>query len=49
MHYNIESGAEKYFFLLKKIIHCGNGYGAGIPKPVRDGDEIRFLIPVEYG
>jgi len=44
-------GCKKTYFLLKKIIQCGDGDEAGIPKPVGDGDgdEIQFLIPVGYG
>ena len=50
MYYNVAFGDEKnFYFLLKKIIQCGDGDGAGIPEPVGDGDEIQFLIPVGYG
>ena len=37
---------KNLYFLLKIIIRCGDG--AGIPEPIGDGDEIQFLIPVEY-
>jgi len=47
MYYNIVPEAEKYFFLIKKNMHCGEG--VGIPKPVGDGNEIQFLIRVGYG
>jgi len=30
-------------------IQCGEGDGAGIPELVGDGDEVQFLISVEYG
>jgi len=50
MYYNVALGDAKiFYFLLKKIIQCWNGDEAGIPKPVGDGDEIQFLIPVGYG
>jgi len=50
MHYKISLGLQKsFYFLLKNIIQCGDKDGAGIPEPVGDGDEVQFLIPVEYG
>jgi len=52
MYYNITPETEKYFFfLLKTIMQCEDGDGdeAGIPEPVENGDEIRFLNPVRYG
>lgn len=50
MHYNISlEVAKNFYFLLKKIIQCGDGDGAGIPEPVGDEDEVQFIIPVEYG
>jgi len=50
MYYNISLGvAKKLLFLLKKNIECGDGDGAGIPKPIGDGDGVPFLIPVGYG
>ena len=50
MYYNVAIGdAKKLLFLIKKIIQCGDGDGAGIPEPVGDGDGIQFLIPVGYG
>jgi len=40
MHYNISLGvAKKVLFFIKRIIQCGDRDGAGIPKPVGDGDE----------
>jgi len=49
MYYNIALGNAKknFYFLLKRIIQCGDGDGTGIPKSV--GDEIQFIIPVGYG
>jgi len=38
---------NNFYFLLKKIIQCGDG--TGIPEPVGDGDEIQFFILVGYG
>ena len=32
---------------IKKLINCGDGDEAWIPKPIRNGDGIQFLIPVE--
>jgi len=50
MYYNIDfEDAKKFLFFIKKNIQCGDGDGAGIPEPVRDGDDIQFLIPVRYG
>jgi len=40
---------KKLLFFIEKIIHCGDGDEAGIPKPDGDGDEIQFFIPVGYG
>ena len=50
MYYNIALGNAKknFYFLLKRIIQCGDEDETGIPEPVRDEDEIQFLIPVEY-
>jgi len=49
MYYNVALEDEKnFYFLLKTIIQCGDGYGAGIPEPVGYMDEIQFLIPVGY-
>lgn len=50
MHYKIVLEAKKYTFIfMKKIIQYDDGDGAGIPKLIGDGNEIRFLISVEYG
>jgi len=45
MHYNIALGAEKYFFfLLIFFIYCKDGDGVGVLEPIRDMEEIRFII-----
>ena len=51
MHYKISLGVSKkiQFFIKKKFIQCGDGDWAGIPEPVGYGDEVQFLIPIEYG
>ena len=50
IHYNITIEALKNsFFIKKKLIHCGDGDGVGIPEPIENEDEIQFLIPVKYG
>jgi len=50
MHYNISLGVAKKtsIFIKKKYIECGDGDEAVIPEPVRDVDEVHFLIPVGY-
>jgi len=40
--------AEKTSFLIKKMIHCGDGDEAKILELVGDDDEIQFLISVGY-
>ena len=46
----MRSGMKNAFiFIKKKFIHCGDGDGAGIPEPVGDIVEIRFLFPDGYG
>jgi len=49
MHSILPLKLKKTFFLLKNLIHCGDGDEAGIPGAIRDGDEIQFLISVGYG
>lgn len=39
---------KTFFFYLKKMIHYEDGDGAEILKPVENGDEIQFIISVEY-
>jgi len=47
MYYNIALGVEKnFYFLLEKIIQCGDG--VRIPEPVENVDEIQFLIHIWY-
>ena len=38
---------KNFYFLLKKIIQCGDE--VGIPEPIGDGDEVQFLILIGYG
>jgi len=40
---------KNLYFLLNKIIQCGDRDGVGIPEPVGDEDEVQLLIPVGYG
>jgi len=50
MYYYVALGdAKKLIFFIKKIIQCGDGDEARIPEIIGDGDEIQFLIPIEYG
>jgi len=39
---------EKTSFCIKKMIRYRNEDNAWIPKPPGKGDEIQFLIPIEY-
>jgi len=43
MYYKVAVGdAKNFYLLLKKIIQCGDGDGAGIPEPVGDGMRFNF-------
>jgi len=49
MHYKNSLKAKKHFFLLKKIIHCGDGDEVGIPKPVGTGMKFNSSSPFDMG
>jgi len=40
---------KKTSIFIKKIIQYGDADEEGIPEPAGDGDEVQFLIPIEYG
>jgi len=47
-HFSRVCKKKLIFFIKKKIIQCGDGDEVGIPEPIGDGDEVQFLISVEY-